>query len=81
MMTANNLLPVNSIPTKINNIKDTLTDNIYTNRYDPDLVSCDIKARISNYLPLFLIITKNNAVKIPKNTLEIWITLIEKIIY
>ena len=29
-MTANNLLPVISIPTKINNINDTVTVNTYT---------------------------------------------------
>ena len=65
MMTASNLLLVISIPTKINNIKDTLTDSIYTNRYNPDLVSSNITG-ISGYLPSFLIIPKNNAVKIPK---------------
>ena len=41
-MTANNLLPVISIATKINNIKDTLTNNIYLNRYNRNLVSGNI---------------------------------------
>ena len=66
MMTANSLLPVISIPTIINNIKDTLTDNIYTNRCYPDLVSCNIIG-ISDHLPSFYIIPKKNAVKLPKN--------------
>ena len=52
MMTANNLLPVISIPTEMDNIKDTLTDDIFI---------------ISDHLPSFLIIPRNNAVKLPKN--------------
>ena len=33
------LLPVISIPTKINIVNDTLIDNIFTNEFNPDLIS------------------------------------------
>ena len=38
-MMSNFLLPVISIPTKINTVNDTLIDNIFTNEFNPDLIS------------------------------------------
>ena len=44
---SNFLLPVISIPTKINTVNDTLIDNIFINEFNPD------------HLPSFQIIPKN----------------------
>ena len=61
------LLPVISIPTKINTVNDTLIDNIFTNEFNPDLISGNFTEDISDHLPSFLIIPKNNKKKLPKN--------------
>ena len=61
------LLSVISIPTKINTVNDTLIDNIFTNEFNPDLISGNFTEDISDHLPSFLIIPKNNKKKLPKN--------------
>ena len=38
-MTSNFLLPVITLPTKINTSNDTLIDNIFTNQINPDIIS------------------------------------------
>ena len=60
------LLAVISIPTKINTVNDTLIDNIFTNEFNPDLVSGNFTLDISDHLPSFLIIPINKK-KLPKN--------------
>ena len=60
-------LPVISIPTKINTVKDTLIDNIFTNEVSPYLISGNFTEDISDHLPSFLIIPKNIQKKLPKN--------------
>ena len=66
-MTSNFLLPVITIPTKINTVNDTLIDNIFTNQVNPDLISGNFTTGISDHLPCFLIIPKTNANHLPKN--------------
>ena len=61
------LLPVISIPTKINTVNDTLIDNIFTNEFNPDLISGNFTEDISDHLPSFLIIPKNIKKKLPKD--------------
>ncbi len=41
-MTTNQLLPTISLPTKLNNIHNTLHDNIFTNQFNPDIWSVAI---------------------------------------
>ena len=60
------LLPVISIPTKIYTVNDTLIDNIFTNEFNPDFISGNF-TDISDHLPSFLIIPKNNKKKLPQN--------------
>ena len=50
---SNFLLPVISIPTKINTVNDTLIDNIFTNEFNPDLISGNFTEDISDHLPSF----------------------------
>ena len=61
------LLPVISIPTEINTVNDPLIDNIFTNEFNPDLISGNFIDDISDHLSSFLIIPKNNKKKLPKN--------------
>ena len=60
------LLPVISIPTKINTVNDTLIDNIFTNGFNPDLISGNFTQDISDHLPSHLIIPINKK-KLPKD--------------
>ena len=39
IMTSNFLLPTISRPTRINRGNDTLIDNIFTNQFNPDIIS------------------------------------------
>ena len=65
-MTSNFLLPVITIPTKINTVNDTLIDNIFTNQFNPDLYSGNFTTGISDHLPSFLIIPKTSSNHLPK---------------
>ena len=66
-MMSNFLLPVISIPMKINTVNDTLIDNIFTNEFHPDLISGNFTEDISDHLPSFLIIPIKNKEKLPKD--------------
>ena len=66
-MMSNFLLPVISILTKINTVNDTLIDNIFTNEFNPDLISGNLTEDISDHLPSFLIIPIMNKIKLPKD--------------
>ena len=66
IMTSNFLLPSIIIPTKINRIKDTLIDNIFTNQTNPDIISGNITTTISDHLPSFVVIPKLNQRHLPK---------------
>ena len=45
------LLPVISIPTKINTVNDILIDHIFTNEFNPDLIPGNFIEDISDHLP------------------------------
>ena len=47
---SNFLLPVISIPTEINTVNDALIDNIFTNEFHPDLISCNLTEDISDII-------------------------------
>ena len=47
IMTSNLLMPSIIIPTKINRLKNTLIDNIFTNQINPDIISGNFSTSIS----------------------------------
>ena len=59
-------LPTITIPTKINTVKDTVIDNIFTNQIHPDMKSGNLQLAISDHLPSFLIVPRDNHNHIPK---------------
>ena len=54
------------IPSKINPKKNTIIDNIFTNQVHPDMLSANITLAISDHLPSFFIIPKDNQNHTPK---------------
>ena len=65
-MTANFLLPLITLPTKINTLNDTLIDNIFTNQFNPDFKTGNLTIGISDHLPSFIIVPKTNQNHLPK---------------
>ena len=63
---ASHLMPTITVPTKINPKKSTVIDNIFTNQINPDIKSGNISIAISDHLPSFVIIPKDNQNHIPK---------------
>ena len=66
VMTTNFLLPTITIPTRINPRNNTLIDNIFSSEINPDLKSGNFTVGISDHLPSFMIIPKNNQQHLPK---------------
>ena len=66
IMTTNFLLPTITVPTRINSCNNTLIDNIFSSEINPDLKSGNITVGISDHLPSFMIIPKNNQHHLPK---------------
>ena len=60
------LLPVITLPTKINKEKSTVIDNIFINQINPEMKSGDLQLAISDHLPSFLIVPKDNQNHLPK---------------
>ena len=66
-MMSNFLLPVITLPTKINPGNNTLIDNIFTNQLNPDAISGNLEINLSDgHLPSFFIMPKQNQNHIPK---------------
>jgi hypothetical protein len=65
-MMANHLIPTITFPTKINPKKNTVIDNIFTNQINPDIISGNIALAISDHLPSFLAIPRDNQNHLPK---------------
>ena len=66
-MMSNFLLPVITIPTKINRGSNTLIDNIFTNNLNPDTKSGNLEISLSDgHLPSFMITPKQNQNHLPK---------------
>ena len=64
---SNFLLPVITIPTKINRGNHTLIDNIFTNNLNPDTKSGNFEINLSDgHLPSFIITPKQNQNHLPK---------------
>ena len=65
-MTSNLHLPTISLPTKINKKLDTFIDNIFTNKFNPDIISGNLTVEISDHLSSFAIFPKDNQNHLPK---------------
>ena len=66
-MMSNFLLPVITIPTKINRNQNTLIDNIFTNHLNPDTTSGNLTLNLSDgHLPSFMIMPRKNQNHQPK---------------
>ena len=65
-MMSNFLLPTITIPTKINTVKSTVIDIIFTNDINPNMKSGNLTIRISDHLPSFFIVSKKNQNHMPK---------------
>ena len=55
ILSTNFLLPMILLPTKINSNADTLIDNIFSNYYNPNIISGNLTISISDHLPSFAI--------------------------
>ena len=66
-MMFNHLLPTITLPTKINPKKSTIIDNIFTNQIHPDMASGNFKLAISDHLPSFFLIPRDNQNHKPKH--------------
>ena len=65
-MMANFFLPTITLPTKINSVKSTVIDNIFTNHLHPDITTGNLTVEISDHLPSFFIVPKQNQNHLPK---------------
>ena len=59
-------IPVITIPTKINTHKHTVIDNIFTNNIHPDMKSGNLTLAISDHLPSFYVVPRDNQNHMPK---------------
>jgi len=66
MLSTNFLLPMILLPTKINTSADTLIDNIFTNYFNPNVISGNLTSSISDHLPSFAIFPISLNDSIPK---------------
>ena len=55
-LASNSFIPLILQPTRITSHSNTLTDNIFSNVIDPDIISGNLTATISDHLPQFAII-------------------------
>ena len=55
-LASNSFIPLILQPTRITNHSNTLIDNIFSNAIDPDIISGNLTATISDCLPQFAII-------------------------
>ena len=56
VLDSNSFIPLILPPTRITSHSNTLTDNIFSNVIDPDIISGNLTATISDHLPQFAII-------------------------
>jgi hypothetical protein len=68
ILSSNHILPLIALPTKLNpSGNNSLIDNIYSNIFNPDIVSGNISFNVSDgHLPSFAIIPKPNQNHLPK---------------
>ena len=66
IMMSNFLCPSITLPTKINSVRHTIIDNIFTNQVIPDMISGNLCISISDHLPSFLLVPRGNQYHLPK---------------
>ena len=59
-------MPVISLPTKINPKRHTIIDNIFVNEIHPQMKSGNLSLAISDHLPSFFYVPKDNQNHLPK---------------
>ena len=69
IMMSNFLYPSITLPTKINLVKPTIIDNIFTNQIIPEMISGNLCISISDHLPSFLVVPCNNQYQLPKQSI------------
>ena len=79
-LASNSFIPLILQPTRITSHSNTLIDNIFSNVIDPDIISGNLTATISDHLPQFAIIPSMFG-KNQKFMKEIDPNLIEKILF
>ena len=67
-MMSNFLRPTITIPTKINSIRNTIIDNIFSNQITTGMISGNLCISISDHLPSFLLVPHSNNYNNPKQT-------------
>ena len=66
-MSSNLLVPLISVPTKINTKNDTLIDNIFTNQLNSETLAGNLTVNFSDgHLPSFALFPKPNQNHLPK---------------
>ena len=70
-LASNSFIPLILQPTRITSLSNALIDNIYSNVIDPDIISGNLTATISDHLPQFSIIP-NMFGNIPRNKSNIY---------
>ena len=65
-MMSNFLLPLITIPTKINSGTNSLKDNIFNNHLHPDMKTFILSIKISDHLHSFMIVPSQNQNHLPK---------------
>ena len=67
LMMSHHFLPCITIPTKINHKVNTVIDNIFTNNIYQDSTSGNLTLSLSDHLPSFLVVPRENQVHKPTN--------------
>ena len=65
-MMSSQFMPTITIPTKLNKKNDTIIDNIFINQIHPDTISGNLTIGISDHLPSFITIPRDNQNHLPK---------------
>ena len=68
-MMSNFLCPSITLPTKINSVRHTIIDNIFTNDVPPDMILGNLCISISDHLPSFLLVMRGNQYHLPKQSI------------
>ena len=65
-ISSNLLIPLITLPTKINKKNNRLIDNIFTNQFNPDTISGNLTVNMSDHLPSFIMSPRSNQNHLPK---------------
>ena len=71
-LASNSFIPLILQPTRTTSHSNTLVDNVFSNVIDPDIISGNLTATISDHLPQFAIIPNDMFGNIPGNKSNIY---------